>query len=78
MAEVVHFARDLYSPAGVRAAVDAFGELARFEVAVEDKEIVVSIDEPDPDVADLLVDEFLNHALHETIARHRAHSAEGA
>ncbi len=78
MVEVVRFARDLYSPAGVQAAVDAYGELATFEVELKDDEIVVSISEPDPDIADALVDEFLNHALHETITRHRARSAEGA
>jgi hypothetical protein len=51
--------------------VDAYGELATFAVDVRDDDVAVDISEPDPEVASVLVDEFCNHVLHETIVRLR-------
>lgn len=71
MAERVVFSRELYLPDAVEAAVEAYAELAIFEVKVSDGQIEVGVGEPDPEVADVLVDEFCNHVLHETIVRLR-------
>ncbi len=67
MAERLVFARSLYSPDAVRAATAAYAELASFELQVSAEAIEVIISEPDESVADVLLDEFCNHALHETI-----------
>ncbi len=67
MAERIVFSRSLYAPEAVRAAAAAYGELASFELQVSAEAIEVVITEPDESVADVLVDEFCNHALHETI-----------
>jgi hypothetical protein len=71
MADRLVFSRALYLPEAVRAAVDAYGELATFAVDVRDDDVAVDISEPDPEVASVLVDEFSNHVLHETIVRLR-------
>lgn len=71
MAERVLFCRALYLPEAVRAAVEAYGELAAFAVEVRDDDVAVDISDPDADVASVLVDEFCNHVLHETIVRLR-------
>ena len=55
----------------LQASADAYKELARLEVEVTDNEIVVTLHDPDPDLEDILADEFANHALSETIRRAR-------
>ncbi|MBW2525590.1 MAG: hypothetical protein JRI23_15510 [Deltaproteobacteria bacterium] len=71
MAERVSFSRALYLPEAVTAAAEAYEALGTFEVEVGDDEVAVVITDPDPDVAPVLVDEFCNHVLHETIVRLR-------
>jgi hypothetical protein len=71
MADKLVFSRSLYQPAAVDAAIEAYRALATFEVKLLDQEIQVTISKPDPDVADVLVDEFENHVLSETIKRSR-------
>ena len=71
MADRVVFSRALYLPEAVRAAAQAYGELATFAVDVSDDDVTVDISEPDPEVASVLVDEFCNHVLHETVVRLR-------
>jgi hypothetical protein len=71
MAEAMTFARSLYSPEAVRAAAEAFAELAKIEVTVAEDEIQLAVSEPDPDVADVLEDELANFALAETVVRAR-------
>ncbi len=71
MADAVRLSRSLYLPEAVQAAAEAYSELARIEVRVLDSDIELSIDEIDPDVQDVLVDELCNHALHETVVRRR-------
>lgn len=67
MSERIEFSRSLYSPEAVRAAVDAYSQLASFEVQVLDDEIAVELENPVAKVADIIVDEFCNHVLFETI-----------
>lgn len=69
-AAIMDFSRSLYDAAAVQAAVAAYAELARFEVAESDTQVTVSIHEPHPEVADL-ADHFANHVLHESVARAR-------
>lgn len=71
MADRVLFSRALYLADAVGAAVEAYGELATFAVVELDDEVAVDISDPDPEVAEVLVDEFCNHVLHETIVRLR-------
>ena len=71
MAERIVFARSLYSPAAVRAAAAAYAELATIELQVADDTIEVTLSDPDPALADVVADEFCNHALHETILGRR-------
>ena len=59
--------RKLYGAAAVRSAAEDFAELALIEVNSSEQGIEVTFDKIDPDVADVLVDEFLNFALAATI-----------
>jgi hypothetical protein len=58
----------LYVAKAVRSAAEDFSELAQIAVTTSGKEIEVTFDKIDPDVADVLVDEFLNFALAATIS----------
>lgn len=58
----------LYRVTAVREAATDFADLARFKVHSSGKRIEVEIDDVDPEVGDVLVDEFLNFALAATIA----------
>jgi phosphoribosylformylglycinamidine (FGAM) synthase PurS component len=71
MAERVLYSRSLYSPEAVEAAVQAFSHLAKLEVRMHEDAIELTMADPDPEVADELLDELCNHVLAETIARSR-------
>ena len=72
MAETLDFQRSLYLPEAVRSAAEAYAELAKIEVTVDDNGVRLEISDPDPDLADRISDELANHALHETIVRTRS------
>jgi hypothetical protein len=72
MADRITLSRSLYAPEAVEAAVVAYGELAKFDVTVGGTDIDIEVSDIDPDVGDVLVDEFCNHALFETIVRVRS------
>lgn len=71
MSEPVAFSRSLYEPDAIRAAIDAFADLARFELDDQGEDIVVRIAEADSEIAHL-ADEFANYALVETVTRRAA------
>ena len=71
MAEQLVFARSLYARQAVEQAAKDFAELAKIEVTVRDDEVELSITEPDPDVAHVIVDEIANHALFLTVGTTR-------
>ncbi len=71
MSEQLRFSRSLYEPEAVRAAVKAFDALAQFEVSLTADDVVVTISDPDEELADVLADELCNHALHQTVIRAR-------
>ena len=71
MPEQLLFSRSLYEPEAVEDAVRAFDALARFEVQLTADDIIVTISEPDAELADVLADELCNHALHQTVIRAR-------
>lgn len=71
LASRVLFSRSLYAAEAVRAAVDAYAKLATFEIQLLDDDVEVTISDPDEAVASVLVDEFCNHVLHESIVRRR-------
>ncbi len=58
----------LYQAAAVKEAAQDFAELATIEVSPGKEGISVTFDRIDPDVEEVLVDEFLNFALAATIA----------
>lgn len=61
--------RHLYKVAAVKRAAEAFEGLAAIEIKVADKDhIEVRVKPLDEEVAAVVVDEFLNHALVETIS----------
>jgi len=57
----------LYKASAVREAAGSFAELARFEIKPSRGSISVAVEDIDPEVADVLEDEFLNFALAATI-----------
>lgn len=69
------FSRSLYSEEGVRAATQAWAEVARFSVSVTGDEIIVTVNATSGDL-EALRDEFCNHALFETISRRQDDAAE--
>lgn len=74
---ILTFHRSLYPPAAVRSAIEAYGELASFELTERDHETAVAVGDIDPDYADFadeLIDAFNNHALFEAIKTSRAAS----
>ena len=69
------FHRSLYPLEAIRSAVEAYVELASFEVDAQEHQIAVTIADIDPDFATFpeeFVDAFANHALFEAIRGRRA------
>ena len=60
--------RRFYKVGAVEEAASDFSELATFDIHSDGKKIHVSVTDIDPDVADVLIDEFLNFALAATVA----------
>ncbi len=60
--------KKLYSSAGVKNAISAYSELCHSEMAKDGDHYVVTFSAIDPDIKDVLVDEFANYALYGTIA----------
>jgi hypothetical protein len=71
MAERLLFSRSLYSPEAVDESVRAFSHLAKLAVVVHDDAVELTMDEPDPELSDVLLDEIANHVLAGSIARGR-------
>ncbi len=67
MPETLLFARSLYSETAVAEAAKAFEHLAKIQVTDQGEHIELVVDEPDPDVADVLLDELGNFALALTV-----------
>lgn len=68
MAERVVFSRSLYRLDGIEAAAQAYAEIAKIEVTPNDHDIVVVFDCAHEGA---FLDAFCNHALFETVRRHR-------
>ena len=61
--------RQLYRVGAVRRAAAVFQEVARIDIDSSGKgDIEVKLEPLDPEVADVVMDEFLNYALVETIS----------
>lgn len=67
MPDTLLFARSLYSDAAVADAAKAFEHLAKIEVTDQGEHIELVVSEPDPDVADVIMDELGNFALALTV-----------
>ena len=75
MKATIPFSRSLYSPDAVAATASAWADVLRVRLETHDSEITVTLSDPHPDLTepfDALCDAFCNHALHETVTRHRA------
>ena len=71
MAERLLFSRSLYAVEAVEASAAAFGHLAKLEVRRHENETELVVSEPDPEVAEVILDEIANYALHATITQRR-------
>ena len=71
MALELRFGRSLYAPDAVRAAAEAFRHLGKIEVTCRESETELVLTDPDPELADVLLDEIANYALARTIAGRR-------
>ena len=67
MAERIEFSCSLYSVDAVKQAVEAFAHLGKLEIEAADDAVTVVLSDPDPEVADVLLDELGNHALALTV-----------
>ena len=59
--------RRVYRGASIRVAKDAFAELATITLSRDGDYTVVGFKDVDPDVSDVIVQEFANYALAESI-----------
>jgi hypothetical protein len=73
--ERLAFSRTLYSVEAVQAAVKTFEHLAKLELEIGSSELSLTMSDPDPDVADVLLDELANHALVGTVIRTQGNEA---
>lgn len=78
MAEVIKFSRVLYRPEAIEAAADAYAELVDIDIDIDDDNVTVTLDNPDPELGEVVYDGFANHALFESIVMYRAESGKGA
>ncbi len=67
MAERIEFSGSLYSADAVKQAVEAFAHLGKFELESADDRVAVVLSDPDPEVADVLLDELAKHVLALTV-----------
>lgn len=72
MPERIVFSRSLYRPDAVEATAEAYASVATIRVTLENHAIVADVESVHPEVAGEFEDAFCNHALNETIVRHRA------
>jgi hypothetical protein len=67
MAERLELSSSLYSEDAVRKTVEAFAHLGKLELEEREDAMVLTLSEPDPEVADELIHEIANHALALTV-----------
>lgn len=61
--------RSLYDSLAIEEVAAQYAGVARVSVSTTEHELRVVFDEVDPDVAEVLVDHFCNHALAATVVR---------
>ena len=67
MTATLQLHRKLYRASALNTAMEAFAELATISVQRDDRYFQVSFTEMDPDVEEVLVQEFANYVLAETV-----------
>lgn len=72
MAEVIRFARSLYAREAIERTAAEFAELARIQVTEDNDSIDLVLEDPDPELAEVLADEIANHALFLTVRQARS------
>jgi len=77
MDEKIVFDDYLYDVDSVKAAAEAYGHLVEIAIEQEGEKIAVTLGNIPEEHAHVLKDAFCNHALYETIVRHRAEAGEG-
>lgn len=68
LADQISFHRELYSKAGVNAAVEAYENLATIQVAEDAEHWVATIHANDSEFQEQVMDYFANHVLHVSLA----------
>lgn len=71
MTDSLIFSRSLYAEDAVRAAADAYANLARLEVVGHASDIELRVSDIDAEFGPSLLDEIANHALYETVQQVR-------
>ena len=65
-------ARALYAEDAVRAAADAYANLAKLEVVAHAADLELRVSDIDAEFGPSLLDEIANHALYETVQHVRS------
>ncbi len=60
------FNKQFYRLQAIKKAIEAYKELAVFNIKEKDNNIKINIDKIDKDVKDIIKDEFCNYVLAET------------
>lgn len=63
----IKFDKNIYNKKGLENAIQAYQELAKIEFLETDNVFVVKISNIDEEVKDVIVDEFCNYLLFETV-----------
>jgi hypothetical protein len=72
VAKTLAFSKSLYSAEAVRSAMDAYRDLAAFDLAPGVAALDLTVSLPDGEPTDELLDEFANHVLYETVRLFRS------
>ena len=67
MSETICFSESLYRREAVENSIKNYQQLADFSLAVDEKGIVVFVENIHPDLESELIDSFFNYVLNETI-----------
>lgn len=65
MQEIINFNKKIYTKKAIHSAIEAFENLASFNIREKGNYFIVKIDDMDKEVEDRLKDEFCNFVLAE-------------
>ncbi len=68
----IRFNKRLYKKSALKDAAEDFGHLAKIEISEDGEYFDVSMTEIDPDVEDVIKEEFANFALYYSVERRKS------